>query len=520
MKKATTALALAGVLSAPFVAADNKPVEITVSMVQIIGTIDPAKITDYTEYMGAVNLYDGLTTVNTSGDIAPLLAERWEVSEDGKTYLFHLKKGATFHDGSSVQAKDVVYSIQRLLTLNEGPAGFFSKSIDLDKLKAVDGQTVQIGLTEPSSAFLATTPLLFVVNSDKAMEAGGSDKWAEDYIAENVLGAGPYKKVSWQRGSRMMLERYTGYHGSFGDKPIDKVRLLVTNDEATVKALANKEELHLTSVYQAEETYSALAKLKNYEIDKQKTATGFYIKLNNKVAPTDDVNIRKAIAYAVDYATINEVIYEGEPLAGPLPPAFKSAYLDSLKLPEFNLDKAKQYVDQSKYAGKGKIPLVLGYVAGAAFEEEIALLLQSTLETIGFKTTLQKDPWNRVTEIASKPETTPHVNQIFYEPVYPSPDAVFFNQYHSDASGSWASMSWLQDAKVDSWIEQARLENDPAKRNEIYKQVQQYLVDNQVDIFLQNSVDKLGVHKCLKGLNYIPMQSFYFDFSRMNWVCD
>jgi peptide/nickel transport system substrate-binding protein len=180
MKKATTALALAGVLSAPFVAADNKPVEITVSMVQIIGTIDPAKITDYTEYMGAVNLYDGLTTVNTSGDIAPLLAERWEVSEDGKTYLFHLKKGATFHDGSSVQAKDVVYSIQRLLTLNEGPAGFFSKSIDLDELKAVGGQTVQIGLTEPSSAFLATTPLLFVVNSDKTMEAGGSDKWVED----------------------------------------------------------------------------------------------------------------------------------------------------------------------------------------------------------------------------------------------------------------------------------------------------------------------------------------------------
>lgn len=127
MKKTALMLAIAGMLSAPSVLADSKPVEITVSMVQIIGTIDPAKITDYTEYMAAVNLYDGLTTVNTSGDIAGLLAQRWDVSDDGKTYTFHLKKGATFQDGSPVEAKDVVYSVQRLLALNEGPAGFFSK---------------------------------------------------------------------------------------------------------------------------------------------------------------------------------------------------------------------------------------------------------------------------------------------------------------------------------------------------------------------------------------------------------
>ena len=91
----------------------------TVNVVQIFGTIDPSKINDYTEYMAGVNMYDALTTLDDRGSILPNLAESWEVSDDTLTYTFKLKSGATFQDGSPVEAKDVVYSVNRLLTLNE-----------------------------------------------------------------------------------------------------------------------------------------------------------------------------------------------------------------------------------------------------------------------------------------------------------------------------------------------------------------------------------------------------------------
>ena len=98
---------------------------VTVNTVQIFGTIDPAKINDYTEYMAGVNLYEALTTLDGSGAIQPLLSESWSTSADGLTWTFKLKKGATFQDGSPIEAKDVVWSVNRLLAINEGPSYLF-----------------------------------------------------------------------------------------------------------------------------------------------------------------------------------------------------------------------------------------------------------------------------------------------------------------------------------------------------------------------------------------------------------
>src|SRR5690606_11613259 len=117
-------------LAAPALAQDQDKISLVVNAVQIFGTIDPAKVNDYTEYMAIVNLYDALTTVDPTGNVVPQLAESWEVSDDSLTYTFKLKQDATFQDGSPVEAKDVVYSMQRLLAINEGPAYLFSGLVD------------------------------------------------------------------------------------------------------------------------------------------------------------------------------------------------------------------------------------------------------------------------------------------------------------------------------------------------------------------------------------------------------
>ena len=147
------------------------------------------------------------------------------------------------------------------------------------------------------------------------------------------------------------------------------------------------------------------------------------------------MHIRKAIALATDYDTIHNTIIPGGELTGPLPKTFAGAYLPT-PAPNFDLEAAKAEIAKSGYAGKTDIPLSLTYVSSAKFEEELALLMQSNLQQIGFKVTLSGEPWNRVTEIATKVETTPNVTEVFFGPTYPSPDSMFYAQYDSNSAGT------------------------------------------------------------------------------------
>ncbi len=512
----TTALALSAAAATPALA----KTAITVTTTQVFGSIDPAKVKDYTEYMAAVNTYEGLTTVDAKGNSLPLLAESWDISPDHKTYTFHLAKAA-FQDGKPVTAQDVVWSVKRLLAINKGPAFLFAGLISPDNVVAVDPATVRITLNRVYAPFLGTTALLLVVNSELAQANAKGEPWAEGYLADHSAGSGPYWVQSFTHGGQLVIDRNEQYRLKlYGEgKPIDEVRFVPTTDEATVKAMASRGELGLSSRYQANETFDAIAKMKDYRIITNPTASGYYIKLNHKVAPTDDIHVRKAIAYAMDYATVREQLYPGVPVNGPLASVFGDAYPADLPVPAQDLQKAADELKQSKYAGHGKIPLVHAYVASTKFEEEVGLLLKSVLDPLGFDVTLQPEPWNRITELASKPETTPASAQIFNGPTYPSPDSVFYIQYHSKASGTWSSMSWLQNPDVDRLIDQAREETDPAKQNAIYKALQKTLADDQSDVYLLTALERQAIHKCLTGYQWLPIQSFGLNFAKFSWTC-
>lgn len=518
MKKLLTATALSALCAAGAMAEDK--VAITVNAVQIFGTIDPSKVNDYTEYMAAVNLYDALTTVNAEGAVIPQLAESWDISEDSLTYTFHLKEGAMFQNGSPVTAGDVVYSIRRLIGVNEGPAYLFNELITEESVSAPDDQTVEIRLSKVYAPFISITPLLLVIDQE-AVQTSEDDIWGESWLADHSEGAGPYSLSSWDRGAQMTLSRFEGYHGGWpNEKPIDEVRFVITRDEATVRALAQRGELGISSQYQSNETYEGIAKLDGYHTIRAATATGFYIKLNNQIAPTDDIHVRRAIALAMDYATIREAIFPGAELKGPLADVFAAAVPEDAAAPVYDLEAAQAELAKSKYAGQGPIKLVHTYVSNTPFEEEISLLLKATLDTIGFDVEIRPEPWNRITELANSVETTPHSTQVFYGPTYPSPDLVFYVQYASSAKGTWSSMDWVMDPAIDEMIEASRAETDADARNGIYQDIYRKLVADQRSVWLLTQERQFATNKCLKGYAWVPMQSWDFDFSRFWWSCE
>ncbi len=513
----TRLAAFGACLAASTAAASAAPHVVTMNTVQIFGSIDPAKISDYTDYMASVNLYDGLVNVDPKGDLVPELAASWDVSPDTKVVTFHLRPDAKFQDGTPVQAEDVVYSVERLLKINQGPANLFTDVLKPGSVEALDAKTVKFTLAKVFSPFLSTVPAIRIVDAKLVKANAGSDD-GQTYLATHVASAGAYTLKSWDRGTGMTIVRDPAYYRGWGEGAIDEVRFIITNDEATVRSMAASGELTMSSQFQAPDTYEALGKMDRMKVVNGDTPTAFYLKLNSQVAPTDDLHIRRALALATDYDTVRGTIVPGGGLSGPLPKTFAAFYLD-VPQPKFDLEAARAEAAKSKYAGQGPIPITFTFVSGTKFEEELALMMQANLEQAGFKVTVQSEPWNRVTEIAGKVDTTPNVTEVFFGPTYPSPDSMFFTQYHSKSAGTWASMEWLKDPSVDALIDQARTTGDVAEQAKLYRAVQQKLVDAQSDVFLETQLVQHAMDKCLDGYEPIPMQSFDYAFHKYKWTC-
>lgn len=201
-----------------------------------------------------------------------------------------------------------------------------------------------------------------------------------------------------------------------------------------------------------------------------------------------------------------------------LPQGFAAFWNEDVTAPVYDLAAAAEEIAQSSWAGE-QIPITLSYIAGTAFEEELSLLMQANLETLGFVITQDPEPWNRITELASSSEQTPNVNQIFYGPTYPSPDSMFFPQFHSAASGTWISMDWLQDPEIDAMIDAARATGDVDEQTAIYKELQAAIAERMVSIPLLAQTQQHAMDECLTGFEPVPMQSFEFDFTRYSWTC-
>ena len=141
-------------------------------------TMDPQAVFDVGRVAYRLNLYDGLMRwLDNPPKLTNWLAESYTISDDGRKYVFNLHKGAKFHDGSEIEAKDVVYSMDRILALKKGAASLFINSIKPGTTKALDRHTVEFNLNSPSAIFLATVPEVHVLNSDLVKKHEKDGDW-------------------------------------------------------------------------------------------------------------------------------------------------------------------------------------------------------------------------------------------------------------------------------------------------------------------------------------------------------
>ncbi|MEO0821528.1 MAG: ABC transporter substrate-binding protein [Pseudomonadota bacterium] len=466
-------------------------------------TLDPHAIFDVGRVASRLNLYDGLMRwLDNPPVLEPWLAESYTISDDGLTYTFVLREGATFHDGSAIEASDVVYSIERILALKKGAFSLFADVIEPGSTKAPDARTVVFTLTKPSAIFLATVPEIHVVNEElvRANEVDGD--WGGAWLSQNGAGSGSFELTRYDPAIGFQAKRFEDHFMGWGEKYFDEIEFrTVVEINSRVLGLLNG-DFHGTDGYLPQDQVKRLRESDEVAVDEQESMRIFYSIIHNGREPFDDVNLRKAISYAFDYNAFIEDILSGSVARNPVPlpnniwgaPAGVEGYT-------YDLEKAKEYLAKVE----GEIPeITLGALAGYGQTEQAAALLQNGLNKIGVKTKIVAEPWAVASAKMRDEQQMYDLLFLWRSTYYADPNNWVGEMYACDQVGA-RNNSWYCDPEVDKLLMAARVETDQDKRAAAYEAAAKKVMDDAAGVFVYNTKWFGPFNKSVKGVRFSPI---------------
>ena len=395
-KPAATAAATAAAKPTTQAAAQpSGPQEISVNALQgEPDNLDPNRSSFSTEGAVIRQVFEPLLTFDKDLKPVPAAASGYDVSQDGRTYTFHLKQGAKWSDDQPVTAKDFAYSYKRILDPNIAAeyASFFADagivgaadynggkgSADNVGIKAVDDNTLEIQVESPVGYFPNLVALWVVppLREDIIQKAG--DAWAQD--PSTYIGNGPFKMSEWVHQDHITLVPNPNYSGTA--PKLQKVTfLMVTNGEADYAAYRNNER-DWTLVPDAD----VQAVRGDSELSKQSVEytelTTFWLIMNNAKKPLDNPSVRKALSKAIDRsAMIRDVgAGVGKPATSMIPPGMPGYQADLGKDIDFDANGAKQLLSDAGFSDPSQFPQMHFRFATTSANQARAEFIQAQLK--------------------------------------------------------------------------------------------------------------------------------------------
>lgn len=391
---ADTSETTAGVVTTTSVASTpstSEPIETTTTAstdsVVIIGETNPPNTFDPIGHSNLNNWYvwqlgyEALIEAQPDGTIAPLLAEEWEVSEDGLSYTFKLREGVLFHNGQALEADDVVYTFERLAT--NGIPYAQARFPNLESVTAIDELNVKFRLTSPDSSFITNLADPFgVANSILNREASAS---AQPAVV--MVGTGPFKVVSYAPEQELVLAANEDYWRD-GIPQTENLIIRYFQEQSAQVAALTAGQIHL--MFATPETALVLGSEPNVELQAVPTAQSFQINMGSVDLPLSDVNVRRAIALSIDRDELVTLalLGEGSP-TGPFPPEHPWAVaLTDLPYYERDTQAARELLAEAGYPDG----LELSFMWPAGFDQvgdRMAEVLQPQLAESGITLVLE-----------------------------------------------------------------------------------------------------------------------------------
>ncbi|MBS4224346.1 glutathione ABC transporter substrate-binding protein [Lederbergia citrea] len=443
------------------------------------------------------NIFETLVKRNDKNEIEPGLAKSWK-QVDELTWEFTLRDDVTFHDGEKFNAEAVKANLDRIRDSKVASPRFFLFEM-INKVEAVDDTTVRITTEYPFSPLLAhLSHNGGGMMSPKTIEADyegmkeGKDPGA--VISANPVGTGYFKFDSWNSGSQIKLVKNEEYW----DTPalVDSVTFKVVPESATRIADLETGNAHIADPVNPNEV-KGVNNSGNATVNQKASSSLSYIGFNTEKEPFNNVKVRQAIAMLINKEEIIEGVYEGFgiPAVGPLAPGIFGFNKD-VPVVKHDVEKAKELLKEAGYEKGFKTSI---WTNDNQQRMDTAILVQQRLKEANIDVAIEVMEFGAYLEKSAAGEHDMYI--LGWSNPTGDADYGMYALFHSSQKGNPGNRSFYENPEVDKLLDEGRREADPAKREEIYKKVQEHLVEDAPMVFIHHQEYLTGVSNKIDGFD-------------------
>jgi peptide/nickel transport system substrate-binding protein len=457
-------------------------------------TLDPLQSSALYDRQIMINMYDTLVQINSQGTIVPDLATSWQYKTPTELDMT-LRSGVKFQDGTPFNAQAVVYNINRILNDKASPR--YSEISSVKSVQAIDATHVQFNLSQPFAPLLAAlTDRAGMILSPTAIQKLGS-KLANDPVG---AGTGPFEFSSWVKNSQLVLKKNPNYWQKDAQgNPLPYLNSItyhpITNE---TQEYANLE----TGTIQVADIVApndvANAKSNPNLIYKQMPGVGFYgFELNTKVAPLNNVYVRRAIAYGINRQEIINTVLKGvgSVANGPIPPS-SWAYQANYTPYTYNIAQAKADL---KLAGQPNgVSFTLTVASGDPVITQEAQFIQAELAPAGIKVSIKQETF---ATLLSDIESNNYQAGMLNWSGRVDPDLNMYSYFHTDGGNNNMQYS---NPQVDKLLDAARASDVQSQRKTDYQQANTLIMQDSPYIFINYSVAVQATTTSVKNFTLLP----------------
>ena len=447
-----------------------------------VTSLDPHQGKETPAVQVNTQIFDTLVTVDPeTNEVVPQIAESWEQTDD-QTYVFKIREGIKFHDGSDLTAEDVKFSLDR--ARNSAAVSYIVNFIE--EVTVDDDHTVTVKTTAPYAPTLRNLAIPFAAIVPKAVV-----EVDENAFIQNPVGSGPYKFVEWNHGDHVTLKAFDDYYAGKPETENLIMKVIPETSQRTIALETGEVDLAYDLAVNDIPKVNSDDKLTVYEIP---SLTCWYVSMNMNKKPFDNPKVREAMSMAIDRQTIIDTINagSGQTADAIIAPAVFGYYSTGVK--EYNPTKAKELLAEAGYPNGFSTTL---WVNDNQSRIEMCQAMQAMLLEVGVQCNLE------VLEFGSFiSRTTAGDHDLAYFGWTTSSgdaDYSYYSLEHSTQQGAAGNRSFLADPDVDKLIEEARSNTNEEERKELYKELAIKLDEINNNIPVYYSSINVGANKKVEG---------------------
>lgn len=457
---------------------------IVVGIQQDVDSLDPHKATAAGTKEILFNIFEGLVKPDENGDLMKALASDYTISEDGLVYTFTLREGVKFHNGNTVTAEDVKYSLERASGLLDGTPLISSLSV-LTSVEILDEKTVQVTVGSANTELIYSFVAAIIPAGSGEEESG------------TPIGTGPFSYVSYKPQEGIVVARNQDYWQA-GLPYLDEVNFKIVNSPDTALLELKGGSIQIYPYL----TDSQANELKDsFQILSAPSDVVQALFLNNAAEPLQDVRIRQAICYALDLDMVNAFVAGGGAtlVSSAMLPTLHTYYVDLTDTygTGANIQKAQELMTDAGYPDGFDLEITVP--SNYEYHMQTAEVVAEQLKAAGINATINPVEWS---SWLSDCYTDRNYQSTISGITSDMTPGYLTNRFQTESKKNFVNFA---SAAYDEAYQAAAAALDPAEKAELYKQVQKILCDEAGSAFIQVPPITIAMDPKLAGYKFYPV---------------